>query len=108
MYTYLRIEELVQEGRELMWLATAFEGREVPAETRDLYTAWLAHVRRLIAGRAEPASGWQDAPRTGRELAHRADEVLEVLQRVKGVSTEDYGPMVAGEPGSRKDAVERV
>ncbi len=109
MYTYLHIEELVQEGRELMWTATAFEGRDAPPETRDLYNTWLARARQVLSGRADPPSGWLDAhaPIPGRELARRADEVLAILQRVKGVSTEDYTPMVTGEPGAAGEEATR-
>lgn len=101
MYTYLRIEELVQEGRELQWVATPFEGRHMPAETRALYTDWLARVREVLAGREQPASGWQESPDTGRDMVHCVEEVLAILLRLKGVSTEDYSLLVTTEPGSR-------
>ncbi|MBI3948028.1 MAG: hypothetical protein HY321_19080 [Armatimonadetes bacterium] len=89
MYTYLRVEELIQEGRELLWLATAFEGREVPEETCSLYDSWVARVRQW-AGRSsytvpEDDTLAPEAPRVGRELARRADGVLALLERLKGV-----------------------
>lgn len=84
MHTYLRIEELIQEGRELQWTATAFEGRDVPPDTRKLYDSWLGHVHRAAAGRAEPASGWETSPPTGRDVARQAGEALAILQRLRG------------------------
>ena len=44
----LRIEELIQEGRELQWTATSFEELEVGQETRDLFAAWIRAVREAV------------------------------------------------------------
>ncbi|HHX41688.1 MAG TPA: hypothetical protein GX715_17160 [Armatimonadetes bacterium] len=84
MYTYLRIEELIQEGHELRCTATAFEEREVPDNTRIRYASWREEARRRIARRAEPASGWDALPATGREMARGAEETLAILQQMTG------------------------
>lgn len=84
MYTYLRIEELIQEGRELQWTATAFEDRQVGPELSGLFAAWVRAVREAVAGRAEPESGWNETPSRGREMARAAQEVLALLRRLAG------------------------
>ncbi|NLC56483.1 MAG: hypothetical protein GX774_06585 [Armatimonadetes bacterium] len=84
MHTYLHIEELIQEGQELQWTATAFAEDAVGAETSDLYTAWLSAAREVLVGRADPESGWQEAPSVGREMAEAIGEVLVLLQRLAG------------------------
>ncbi|HOQ30092.1 MAG TPA: hypothetical protein PLH36_15250, partial [Armatimonadota bacterium] len=71
-------------GRELQGTAIAFEEREVPPNTRARYDSWKEEARRRIAGRAEPASGWDASLATGREMAREIGETLAILQRMAG------------------------